>query len=79
MTAVTGYILQPVREVALTPTAKLGNSMGCNVGQAIGIYAYLLQAFQPLQQTVHIGRIITDLEPARPDEPAHSSLYRIRQ
>ena len=77
--AITGNILQPVREIALALSAQPSNPMGRNPGQAIGIEADRLQELQPIQQAVHIGRVLARLEPAQPDEPAHLPVHRLAQ
>ena len=61
-TAVAGDVPQITREVALSLPSQAGKPVGRHTGQDRLGQPKALQEFEPVEKTVHVGRVLTHLE-----------------
>ena len=78
-TAITGNVSQIAREVSLSLPAKSGNPVRRHPSQNRLGQPKALQEFQPIQKTVHVGRVLPGLELTQPDKPRDRSASVFRQ
>ncbi len=67
---VAGNVAQTIGEIAFALSSKAGDPMRQNTIKGGGRKPKALQELQPVQQAVHVSRVLSHFKLSKPDKPA---------